>query len=212
MPRGVHLHRAGLTARLGPIGSAPGSELARGWSRATPSPVDEQPRRGDEPGVRHHAVVGPHRALLDVPGAPQHLEGLGHPEGLRRHGGAQRGHLGDRRQVGRAGSRPGAAPRRWAQGTPRLGQVEHDAVEVHARRCPGRRRAPRPGTCASGPAHAATLARAPAAKSARTSYPTTSAPARSSAIDSAPDPTPASSTRMPGPMSAAIRMAPRSFG
>ena len=40
----------------------------------------EQARVGEEAGVRHHAVVGPHRLAVDVPGALQHLERLDHAE------------------------------------------------------------------------------------------------------------------------------------
>ena len=34
----------------------------------------------EEAGVRDHAVVGPHRLAVDVPGALQHLERLDHAE------------------------------------------------------------------------------------------------------------------------------------
>ena len=68
MPRRVHLHRHGVT----------GPSLA--LEPACPLAGDKQAGGGDEAGVGHHPVVGTHRAPLDVPGAPQDLEGLRHGE------------------------------------------------------------------------------------------------------------------------------------
>src|SRR5665213_2075252 len=41
----------------------------------------QQSGGGQEAGVADHAVVGPDRAVLDVPGPVQHLEGARHTEG-----------------------------------------------------------------------------------------------------------------------------------
>ena len=80
--------------------------------------------------MRHHAVVGPHRLAVDVPGALQHLEGLDHPE--RRVGEllVQAGHLPDRGQVREHD--PARVQRLLGvlDDPPRFGEVEEDAVEI----------------------------------------------------------------------------------
>ena len=60
------------------LGHRPGSD------RTVVDEGDQQPGRGEESGVAHHAVVGADRAGLDVPGPAQDLERLGHAEAALR--------------------------------------------------------------------------------------------------------------------------------
>ena len=86
---------------------------------------------GEEAGVRDHAVVGADRLALDVPGALQHLERLDHPE--RRVRRAPRAAARPGRIVGQVREQDPARPQRLERvlhDAPRLGQVEHDPVEV----------------------------------------------------------------------------------
>ena len=176
----------------------------------------EQPRVGEEAGVRDHAVVGPDRLALDVPAALQHLERLDHPE--RRVGEllAQPADLQDRRQVRDEDAARPQRRDRVLHDAPRLGQVEHDAVEVAARRCPRTRRAPRRVERHVGAEEAVHVLHARGRRSRRGSRSRSPCPvgpiARSSAVVSAPDPTPDSRMRAPGNMSASIRIGPMSFG
>ena len=73
---------ASLAAVRGPLGEARALVGIGRLGRPRPAGTVSAPARraravGEEAGVGHHAVVGPHRAPLDVPGPPQHLEGLG---------------------------------------------------------------------------------------------------------------------------------------
>ena len=96
---------------------------------------------------------------------------------------------------------------------PRLGQVEHHPVEVGLvdalvdvallDRVPVERVAAEEGGHVLDRPVGEVLAQLVAG---------TTAPARTSVIDSAPDPTPDSSTRAPGKMSASMRIGPRSLG
>ena len=168
----------------------------------------EQPGVGEEAGVRDHAVVGPHRLALDVPAALEHLERLGHAEGrLGEQRLAQLRDLGDLRRVGEEDPARVQRPRGVLHDLPRLGQVEHDAVEVglvdalvavahldavaveHLVAEEARDVLDGPGREVVAELVARRL----------------SAPARSRVIDSAPDPTPDSSTRAPGKMSASMQ-------
>ena len=122
--------------------------------------------------------------------------------------------LDDRRRVGDEDAARAQRPLGVLHDLPRLGQVEHDAVEVGlvdalvavaqldavARR-------------ALGAEEATTfLARSVGEVVAQLVADDLGARPRSSVIDSAPEPTPDSSTRAPGKMSASIRIGPRSFG
>ena len=128
---------------------------------------------------------------------------------------AELGRLGDLRRVGERGSRPGAAPARRASrpATARAGRARPG--RGRSRRCPRSSRAARRGSGRSdvvaeerGHVLWPRARRSPrGARSRRRRR-----PARSSVIDSAPDPTPDSSTRAPGKMSASSRIGPRSFG
>ena len=83
-----------------------------------------------KPGVRDHAVVGADRLALDVPAALQHLERLDHPNGADASSSRSRPTW---RIVGRYASRMPPGHERLGRvlhDPPRLGQVEHDAVEV----------------------------------------------------------------------------------
>ena len=77
-----------------------------------------------------HAMVRPHRTVLDVPRPVQHLEGAGHPEPALVEGVTELGRLVDRGEVG--ADHPARAQRHLGVGDhpPRLGEVEHDAVEA----------------------------------------------------------------------------------
>ena len=92
---------------------------------------------GEEAGVGDHAVVGPDRLALDVPAraaAPR----ASRPCRTALSSSASRSwaDLDDRRRVG--DEDPARAQRRLGvlHDLPRLGEVEHDAVEVASRRCP----------------------------------------------------------------------------
>ena len=86
---------------------ATSSRFIRLRRSACGSVSSEQPRDGEEAGVRHHAVVGPDRLALDVPPALQHLERLDHPERRRRQLLAQPADLQDRRAGTRSRIPPG---------------------------------------------------------------------------------------------------------
>ena len=141
-------------------GRAPGRR-GRACSRARRGSriARQQPAVGEEARVRDHAVVGPDRLALDVPGALQHLERLDHPERRRWRAPRAAGRPAGSSAGTRAGCRPAAAPfERVLHDAPRLGQVEQDAVEVVARRCRRRRRGPRPSSgtsVAEEPVHVA---------------------------------------------------------
>ena len=85
---------------------------------------------GEEAGVGDHPVVGPHRLALDVPAAVQHLDRLGHAEVGLVERLAELDGLGDLRRVGDEDPAGVQRPRRVLHDLPRLGQVEHDPVEV----------------------------------------------------------------------------------
>src|SRR5919106_5979097 len=54
----------------------------------------------EETSVGHHAVVGPHRLALDVPGPVEHLDGVDHAEPAAQELVAQLRHLRDLGGVG----------------------------------------------------------------------------------------------------------------
>ena len=83
-----------------------------------------------KPGVRDHAVVGADRLAFDVPAALQHLERLDHAERRRGELLAQPADLEDRRQVREQDAAGHERVGRVLHDPPRLGQVEHDAVEL----------------------------------------------------------------------------------
>ena len=159
MPRGVHLHRAGLT--VPPTRTLVPARPVQAVGRQEPA------GRGEETGVADHAMVGADRAVLDVPGPAEDLEGAAIPKGCRpwptrrvavwlMEGGRRRG------------SRPAAVPFGVGQDAPRLGKVEQDAVEpvlVDARVDV----ADLHPVGGSSPSRAVTLSAAWAAKSSRTS-------------------------------------------
>ena len=82
-----------------------------------------------KPGVADHAVVGPDRAVLDVPGPVQDLERRGQPEPAAVHGRPQLGRLVDGGQVGTQDPAGPQGHLGMGQHPPRLGQVEQDPVE-----------------------------------------------------------------------------------
>lgn len=85
---------------------------------------------GQEAGVGDHAVVRPHGHALDMPGAVEHLDGLGHVERAGLECVPQLHHLHDARGVGEQD--PSGMERLDGMGhdTPGLGKVQHHAVEV----------------------------------------------------------------------------------
>ena len=127
-------------------------------------------RDGEEPGVRDHPVVGADRLAVDVPAALEHLERLGHAE--RRLGellAQRRTTWQDRREVRQqdpAGSQRGLGV---LHHLPRLGEVEHDAVEVVDLDALVDVARPRWSSGTSGPRKPSTLRRARSAKSSRSS-------------------------------------------
>ena len=182
------------------------------FTRARAQP--QQPGGGEEAGVGDHPVVGSHRLALDVPrraaaprsSRPCRTRWRRAPRGAGRPG---------RSSGGRPrGSRRGAAPPRRASppATARGGRARPG--RGRSRRCPRRRRAPRRGSAQRlAPRNDAHVRPRPAPRSRPAARsPTTAAPARSSVIDSAPEPTPASSTRAPGKMSASISIGPEVLG
>ncbi len=148
--------------------------------------------------------------------AVEHLERLGHAEAAGRR--APRGAGPTWMIVGRVGDQDAARVQRPARRASRPATARGGRARSgrgRSRRCPRSSRAPRPGS-ARAPRRrgsVATLRVGPVGEVlAQLVAGRRSAPARSSVIDSAPEPTPDSSTRAPGKMSASIRIGPRSFG
>ena len=151
---------------------------------------------------------GRDRLALDVPGAVEHLHRLGHAEGAGGERLAQLGRLHDRRRVGHQdpAGRAGPARRASPPATARAGRARPG--RARSRRCPRSSRAPRPGSApsASAPRNDADVGLGPVGEVLpQLVAGRSSAPARSRVIDSAPEPTPDSSTRAPGKMSASMQ-------
>ena len=140
------------TDRRGPSGLRPDVEPDSSVRR------DEQPRGRQEPGVRHHPVVGTHRLAVDVPRAVQHLERL-RPSRTPTTSSSSRscatwpivGRYASRMPPGRSAC---AACFTTRHGSGRSSSTRSRSVLVDAlRRC----RAPRPGAGASVPSKPSTL-------------------------------------------------------
>ncbi len=162
-----------------------------------------------KPGVRHHAVVGPHRLALDVPRPVEHLEG---PRRQPRAGPGERlaqlRGLDDRRRVGdQDPARRAASPRRGAPpATARAGRARPGRGA--ARRCPrsspaappgsarARRRRGTSGRCRGPGWRSPRAARSRRCRRRRAAWPSTARPS----------PRRDSSTRTPGAMSASTRI------
>ena len=77
-----------------------------------------------------HAVVGPNRLALHMPGALEDLDGLGHGEGGGRQRLPQLGHLSHGGDVGDEDSARAQRGLGVLDHPPGLGEVEHGAVEI----------------------------------------------------------------------------------
>ena len=180
-------------------------------------PVGQAPRGQQEAGVPDHPVLRPDGQTLQVPAADHRLPGarLGEPAVLAQSP-RPPGRAGSRWRRSRSGRRRAPAP-----GPPRPGSPTVRACRGRRgrRRCRPERSARSPTvSCQAGcgpPKNVSTFARAMSAKSARRSNECTSPwspTARSRDMVSAPEPTPASTTRAPGKMSAIATICPASLG
>jgi ferredoxin len=154
--------------------------------------LGQEPGVGEEARVGDHAVIGAHGDAFDVPGAQQHLQRLGHGERGADELLAQLRRLDDARRVGDEDATRAQRVARVLHDLPRLGQVEHDAVEIgHLDAC-------------VRVAHLEVVPRHRLLVEERRHV--------GRVIDNAPEPTPDSSTRCPGWTSASMRIGPRSLG
>ena len=164
--------------------------------------------------MRDHAVIGPDRLALDVPTPVQHLERLDHAERREPQLLAEPADLQDRRQVREQD--PARAQRldRVLHDPPRFRQVEDDAIEValvDALVDVAHLHVERHVVAEEAVTFCDRALREVVADLVARDVPVGPI-ARSSAVVSAPEPTPDSRIRAPGNMSASMRIGPMSFG